>query len=466
MVASQPALNAAYAANGTFNENKTMNLLEDNIKKLYMRYLIPAVGGAMIIAVYSFVDMLAVGKGVGPDGSAAIAVVMPVFNLADFFGFLTGVGGAVLISVSQGRGEIEKKNEQFTASFLLTVILAASSWAVLYFFMEEIFRLFGASEELLPYCIGYGKYIIYAYPTFLLVGYLSCVVRNDNDPFFVLAGLISGAVCNSLGDYIFVFVLKMGIDGAGLASASGSVIQCIILSIHFLRKSNTLRFAKVKGLIQAFISVVKNGFGASFVNISLILSYFFLNNQIMKYSDESALAVYGVISTLGVLFQGVFSGIGEAAQPIISENYGGGKKDRILEIHRMALAVSLAFGAVCTLAGVIFPVGITNLLVTVTEELTPYVYSIVPMFSLSFVFKAFNTYVLILFQSLEKSRAAMVLSICEGASLNICLLFLFSTLMGTRGIWLSITATEVIVAVVSAFLLSGLKLNKKTNVAS
>ena len=79
-----------------------MNLLTEKIKTLYFRYLAAAFGSALISAIYSIVDMAMVGQYHGPDGSAALAVVAPVWNIIYSFGLLMGIGGSVLFSTLRG----------------------------------------------------------------------------------------------------------------------------------------------------------------------------------------------------------------------------------------------------------------------------------------------------------------------------------------------------------------------------
>ena len=82
-----------------------MDLLTAKIKTLYFRYLAAAFGSALISAIYSIVDMAMVGQYHGPDGSAALAVVAPVWNIIYSFGLLMGIGGSVLFSTLRGKAE-------------------------------------------------------------------------------------------------------------------------------------------------------------------------------------------------------------------------------------------------------------------------------------------------------------------------------------------------------------------------
>ena len=75
-----------------------MDLLRQDIKSLYFKYLSAAFGSAMISSIYAIVDMAMVGQYQGPDGTAALAVVAPIWNLIYSLGLLTGIGGSVLFS--------------------------------------------------------------------------------------------------------------------------------------------------------------------------------------------------------------------------------------------------------------------------------------------------------------------------------------------------------------------------------
>ena len=67
-----------------------MDLLHSEIKRTFLKFLVPSIGGALVVTLYSFVDTIAIGQGVGPDGTAACAVLLPIFAIATFAGLLCG----------------------------------------------------------------------------------------------------------------------------------------------------------------------------------------------------------------------------------------------------------------------------------------------------------------------------------------------------------------------------------------
>ena len=78
-----------------------MDLLKDNIGKLYMKFLFPSLFSALVTTIYSFVDTIAIGQGVGADGAAACAIIYPIFGIASLFGFLCGIGGKYVRQVQR-----------------------------------------------------------------------------------------------------------------------------------------------------------------------------------------------------------------------------------------------------------------------------------------------------------------------------------------------------------------------------
>lgn len=109
-----------------------MDFLNGRIKTIYFRYLSAAFGSALITSIYSIVDMAMVGQYHGPEGSAALAVVAPVWNIIYSFGLLMGIGGSVIFSTIRGKedGDIRRSNEYFTASVIGAVILSVGIWLV------------------------------------------------------------------------------------------------------------------------------------------------------------------------------------------------------------------------------------------------------------------------------------------------------------------------------------------------
>ena len=150
-------------------EECSMELLNGKIKPIYFKYLSASFGTALIASVYSIVDVAMVGQYQGPEGTAALAVVAPLWNIIYSLGLLVGIGGSVLFSARRGGGRGDgSENQYFTAAAIGAVILAALAWVGIWCFEGPILTFFGADESLLALAQRYMQPIKPVFPLFLL----------------------------------------------------------------------------------------------------------------------------------------------------------------------------------------------------------------------------------------------------------------------------------------------------------
>ncbi len=425
-----------------------MNLLTDSLKPLYYKYLSAAFGSALIASIYMAIDMALVGQDQGPAGMAALAVVAPVWNVIYSLGLLTGIGGAVLFSLARVDkvGDATEGDRVFTVSLLLSVILAGACWAALLVGEDAILRFFGADDALLPLARDYLKPIRYVFPVFLLNQWLAAFLRNDGSPLLATLAVLGGGVVNSIGDYVFIFPCGMGIYGAGLATALGGAFTLLFLAVHFFLRRSTLRLVVPRGFGRLAASITSAGFSPFFVDLSMGVLTFLFNRQIMHYLGTDALAVYGVIINLSTFVQCCAYSVGQAAQPILSANFGAGKRVR----ERRTLRFALASCAVISLVWLVLVLAAPNLFVRLFMDPTENVLAIAPAilraYALSFLFLPLNVYSTYHFQSILQSRSAMVVSLARGLILSGALILLLP-LLTPAALWYAMPLAETLVAV-------------------
>ena len=116
-----------------------MDLLQDNVKRLYFKFLTAAFGSALISSIYGVVAMAVVGQYHGPRGSAAMGVIEPVWNLIYSLGLLTGIGGSVLFSVEKEKrqDDPDAANACFTVAAAATGAIALAIWALFLYAQEN-----------------------------------------------------------------------------------------------------------------------------------------------------------------------------------------------------------------------------------------------------------------------------------------------------------------------------------------
>ncbi len=283
-----------------------MDFLNGKIRPMYRKYLAAAFGSAMITSVYSIVDMAMVGQYHGPGNG--------------------GAGGA-------GRSGLGR-----TAGF---------SGACADFFRGGCVHA-GAGGEVYgadPVCVP----AVFVQPDAL------GVFAQRQEPGPCHTGRAVGGLFNVFGDYFFVFTCDMGIYGAGLATAIGSGISFLVMMTHFVRSKNILRLVRPERLGEKLGKIAVTGFSTFFIDVAMGILTVLFNRQIMKYLGSDALAIYGPIIQVSTFVQCCAYSIGQAAQPIISTNFGAGKGQRIRQTLYLALWTEAFFGVFWTTLSMAYP---------------------------------------------------------------------------------------------------------------
>ena len=424
-----------------------MDLLNGNLKKIYLKYLAASFGSALVCSIYGVVDMVMVGQYHGPSGSAAMAIIAPIWNILYSVGLLTGIGGSVLLSNIRGQGEpAAKQNEYFTLSLILTVVFSLGLWGGLVAFEEPLLRLFGANEALLPLAKRYLIPVCFSVPIFLFTQVLAAFLRNDSAPELATKAVLTGGILNIFGDYFFVFTCDLGILGAGIATVAGSILSLFVMSTHFTSPANTLRLVRPSGIARKIREILSTGFSTFFIDLAMGFLTMLFNLQIMRYLGSDALAVYGIIVALSTFVQCCAYGVGQASQPILSVNFGAKRKDRIERLVRYNLITVAVISAVWVALVMAIPNELVRLFMTPTESVLLIAPVILRSYCLSFLLLPFNIYATYYFQSTLRPIASFAVSLLRGAILSGALILLLPLFFGGSAIWQAMSITEFLTA--------------------
>ena len=439
-----------------------MDLLTGSVRKLYFKFLSAAFGSALISSIYGMVDMAMVGQYQGPDGAAALAVVAPVWNIIYSLGLLTGIGGSVLFSARRGSGQPNgEDNQYFTAAVIGSGILALLAWAWILFFERDVLLFFGADEALLPLAQSYLRPVCCVFPVFLLSQLATSFLRNDDRPGLAAAAVLTGGIFNVFGDWFCVFALDLGVFGAGLATAIGAVVSMLVMCSHFISKRCTLRLVPVQDLCKKLREIAVTGFSSFFVDVAMGILTVLFNRQIMKYLGSDALAVYAAVINISTFVQCCAYSVGQAAQPIISTNFGAKNAARIRQALRLALGTSMAFAAFWTGLSELAPALYIHIFMRPTDAILAIAPSIIRRYSASFVLLPVNIFSTYYFQSILCPKDSFIVSIARGLVVSGLLIFALPALFAPEAIWWAMPLTELAV-----FVYAGLAMRRDTRALS
>ncbi len=316
--------------------------------RLFLSYVLPSMIAMLIVGSYSIVDTVFIGQSSGEIGLASTAVTWPLVMLLGAVGDMLGTGAAIIISQSRGAKDIKRARMALGNMLIWQVVFCVVMTIIMYTWLEDILVLFGATPELIPGAISYVKILIAGgLGCMLLMGTLA-VIRNDGHPVWAMWLTIGGLLMNIIMDYIFIFPMQMGIDGAAYATFISQVISAVVGLTYFALPYTELRYnyKMFRLRFSRLREILKNGFPSLGTQLSIIAMLFFHNYQSIKYGGVNGLAAYtfiGAVESLGSL---LMTGLSLGVQPLVAYLYGGGRFLRQNIIGNMGYVTAFVLGII------------------------------------------------------------------------------------------------------------------------
>lgn len=434
-----------------------INLKTDPISKSFYQYLWPALTGMVIKSLFIMGDAWFVGHGVGPDGLGAIALTIPAFSIFTAIAMMVGIGGAALMSIEVGKGNVTSGQTLFNQSMLITALFSTVTVSIALYWLDEIIALMGASGYMAELTHDYLSVMLQFFVLYSLAWVMSCFVRNDTNPKLATYAMSIGAVVNLVLDYFFVLKWGWGMKGAayGTAIAQG-VIACILLS-HFVRNQGTLTLS-LKGIgFDKLPSILKIGTPTFFIEVTAAMTILLFNYVLLDQFGENHIIAYGLTANIGVFALFVMVGIAQACQPIISFNHGANQPNRIEEIFRLGLKSAVGSGLVFMGIVYLFAPQIAALYLGASSDLIGLSATALTFFFFGVPLMGINLVIANLFQATAKPKQATLISLARGFVFVALGIIILPKLFPEQGIWASILFAETLTAIVSFSMLRSYK---------
>ena len=431
-----------------------IQLSEHFTYKKLIKFTIPTIIMMIFTSIYSVVDGIFVSNCIGSDAFAAINLIVPALMILGTIGFMVGTGGSALVSKTIGEGKKEKANEYFTmlnyflafVGFVLTIIGII--------FIRPIAKLLGAEGEMLEYCITYGRVLLIALIPFLLQNSFQSFLVVAEKPQMGLKISIVAGITNMVLDFLFIYILKMGIFGAAFATALSQVVGGIIPLIYFVRKNDSpLRIIKTKFDRNALIQTCINGSSEMLTNISTSLVNMLYNMQLMKFAGSDGVVAYGVIMYISFIFSGTYIGYSIGSAPIISYHYGAENTKELKSLLKQSLILLGVTSVVMTILAEILAKLLASIFVSYDHNLLEMTTNAIRIFSISFIISGFNMFASSFFTALNDGVVSAIISFVRTLVFQTALIFILPILFGLNGIWFAVVVAEILALIVSSLLL-------------
>ncbi len=403
-----------------------------------LRFTFPTIVMLIFTSIYGVVDGVFVSNYAGKTAFAAVNLIMPALMIFGTVGFMLGTGGSAVVARTMGEGDLPRANRYFSLIVAAGVIAGAVLTVLAELIMEPLCLLLGATGELLPLAVLYGRILTLALVPFILQNMFQSFLVAAERPKLGLWLTVAAGLTNMVGDWLLVGVLPWGVAGAAIATVASSLVGGVVPLVYFLLPNKTpLRLTKTRLEGRVLAQTCSNGSSEMMSNLSTSLVSILYNFQLMRLIGEDGVAAFGVIMYVNFIFIGVFMGYSIGAGPIVS----------------YLLMLAGCAGLTAAAVGMAFP--LSRIFVSYDADLLALTARGFRLYALSFLAMGFNIFGSAFFTALGNGVLSAAIAFLRTLLFQTAAIFVLPLFLGLDGIWLAVTAAEVLtLAVTVLFLLT------------
>lgn len=442
----------------------------ERIGKLLRGFAIPGIISMVINSLYNMVDQVFIGQGVGMLGNGATNIIAPISTFAIAIASLFGDGLATYFSLQLGKGEPEKASKAVGTSIISGTVTSVLLTVLVFVFLNPLCRIFGATDNIMPYALEYGRIIACGFPFVIVAVIINGVIRADGSPTFSMVSMMMGAIINVFLDPFFIFVLKMGISGAALATVISQFINLVLNVAYLFRFKNIklnkeafgFQFSFARHLASLGIASCLNTMTSTIIAIvsNNMLTHY---GKLSVYGEDIPITVFGLCMKVSMLFFSVAMGISSASRPILGFNYGAEKFERVKKTFRLTLISTTVVMTVAWVVYMAFPLPLIRIFGTESVLYEEFAVKCFRIYLLTNFLGGMQLCAGTLFQAIGYPGKATVVSLAKQVIFYIPAMLILAKAFGLLGILWAGPVSEALAFFLAA-ILTGKELKEMGNI--
>ena len=415
-----------------------------------MRFTIPTIAMMIFTSIYGVVDGLFVSNIVGSEAFAGVNLIMPALMMLGSVGFMVGTGGSALVSKTIGEGNKKLANRYFSMLIYFLLIVGIVLSILGNVFIRQISELLGAKGEMVDICSTYGRTLLCSLPFFMLQNCFQSFLVVAEKPAMGLCVSVIAGLSNMVLDFLFIYVFRLGVFGAALATAISEFVGAAIPLIFFIRKNNSpLKLIKTKLELKPILRTCSNGSSEMVTNISMSLVNMLYNLQLVKFAGYDGVVAYGIIMYVGFIFSGTYLGYCVGVAPIVGYHYGAANTAELKNLFKKSLFLLTSAAVVLTACAELLSSVLAGIFVGYNQDLHDMTTNAIQLFALSYIISGINIFASAFFTALNNGLVSAVISFMRTLFFQIAFIFILPELLGLNGIWLAVVGAEICSLIIS-----------------
>lgn len=412
------------------------------VPRAIVHMAVPMIMGMILGLVYNLIDAYFIGQLGNTAMMAAITLAFPIEILVMGVGQIYGTGGGTLIPRLLGDKNFAEVKQASSVNFYLALLSGVVLTLVLVPCLTPLLSLMGATGDALLYTRGFALILALGSPLIVTNMALSETIRGEGAATASMTGMILSVVVNILLDPLFIFVLKMDVMGAALATvtANGVAVVYFIWFIQAKSKVQSIRLQDFRPNKEILSNIFKIGSAAFLFSALAIVSSTMFNTYALHYGD-SVIAAFGIANRVVQICEFLGSGLFTGVVPLIAYAYAAGNQKRL---NQVLTTTTLFFFVVTLVIGAGFMVFRQQIFSLFSKD--PAVlevgFTILTAMLVSTLFTGFTSIISGMFEAFGAGIQANIMAVVRGLAL-IPIIYLGNQLLGLNGIIWSLPAAEI-----------------------
>lgn len=435
------------------SNDRTYILSELPVRKAILKMSLPVVFGMMVQVLYNLVDTWFIGKIGDASQLAAANIASPVFIITMAVSNIVGTGAASYISRCLGEKNNKKASETFSIGIMLCIILGSLLSILGLSLLKPFVLVLGASKEVYPYAAKYSGIMIAGSIIVMCNFAVGQLMRSEGAAIESIIGMFIGTIVNIILDPIFIFIFKMGMAGAAIATIIGN-LSGLIYYFKFYKKGKSLINFSLKSISlnkTIFMEIFKIGIPSTLSQLLMSIALIICNNLAVPYSTN-AIAGIGISTKLIYIGTFIFMGFGAGTQPLVGFNYGAKNFKRVNEIIKSGIKITESIGIILFIIFYLLSFYIVKIF-TPIDDIVYWGSRVLRLQILLFLVVGPQMIANTSIQAFGKGKATLFISITRQGLLFIPLLFIMNYVFGFTGLLLAQPIADGITAIIAISIL-------------
>jgi putative MATE family efflux protein len=418
---------------------KQIDLTKGEPIKVLTTLCIPIMGSSLLQFTYNLVDMLWVG-GLGSNAVASVGSASFYVGLGYSINSLVVIGTGIKVAHAIGRKEDYEVKEYINAGLLINTIMGIIFGLMLVFAGRYLIAFLNINNSIVEndaylFLALSGPTVFFAFYNLLYARILGSFGNNK------LAFNINvvGVIINIILDPIFIYIFKLGVLGASLATLSANIVMFIL---YLVKSSGILKYnINVKIDIEKIKQITILGVPMATQRVLFTVINIFLARIIAIFGAE-AIAAQKIGLQIESITYMVVGGLHGAVAAYTGQNFGAKELKRIKEGYNTAIKIGIVYSLFTAFLFMFFNIPFIKLFVR-DEQTIIIAQAYLQAVAFSQIFSTVETISNGLFTGIGKPKISSIISVVFTA-LRIPIALILIKPFGLSGVWISISLSSIL----------------------